>query len=393
MLGSGDPSSSSAKIELVPTPYRCYAVVSRGQIARNYRNIRSVVGSRVEVAAVAKADAYGHGLLEAAETLAANGARWLAVASVEEGALLRSGGIHEARILVMGGFLPYETDALLQYKLTPAVHSLEQLRQLESVGRSQHCHLPYHLKFDSGMGRLGIRSMSAEVMDAVAGASHAKLEGLMTHLASPADFCSHQTCDQLAAFDAVIGALRGAGAKPEIVHAASSGAIAYGRREAWRNMVRAGLAIYGYVPDSHGAAPQPLLDVQPALAWKARLLAVKNVPEGAPIGYGATFRAPRAMRIGIAGAGYADGIFRQLSNRGKVIADGKLTSILGAVSMDLTAIDLSHTAALAPGDEITLLGREGDVTLGADEVARAADTIAYEILCGIGSRVKRVYVE
>jgi alanine racemase len=410
-----------AKIKLVPTPYRCYAVVSRGQIARNYRNVRSVVGPGVEVAAVVKADAYGHGLLEIAETLVGpppgsaaeswpvgrartggphagsapheQGARWLAVASVEEGALLREGGIHEARILVMGGFLPYESDALLQYKLTPVVHSIEQLRQLESVGRSQNCHLPYHLKFDSGMGRLGIRTASPEVLEAVTGAGFARLEGLMTHLASPSDFSSPQTCEQLAAFDALAAALRAAGAKPEIVHAASTGAVAYGRREAWRDMVRVGLAIYGYVPDSCGSAPRLLLDVQPALAWKARLLAVKDVPEGAPIGYGATFRAPRAMRIGIAGAGYADGIFRQLSNCGKVIADGKLTSILGAVSMDLTAIDLSHTAALAPGDEITLLGREGGVTLGADEVARAAGTIPYEILCGIGSRVKRVYVE
>ncbi len=382
-----------AKMELVPTPYRCYAVVSRAQIARNYRNVCSTVGSGVEVAAVVKADGYGHGLLEMAETLTAHGARWLAVASVEEGALLRSGGIHEARILVMGGFLPYEGEALIQYKLTPAVHSLEQLRQLDSAGRSFACHIPYHLKIDSGMGRLGIQSASPEVIEAVAGATYARLEGLMTHLASPSDFSSSQTCEQLAVFDASEAALRTAGLKPEIVHAASTGAVAYGLRSAWRDMVRVGLALYGYVPASSGPAPRQLIDVQPALAWKARLLAVKEVPEGAPIGYGATFRAPRAMRIGIAGAGYADGIFRQLSNCGRVIAGGMTTSILGAVSMDLTAIDLSHTTALAPGDEITLLGREGDVTLGADEVARAAGTISYEILCGIGSRVKRVYVE
>jgi alanine racemase len=381
-----------ARMKPVPTPYRCYAVVSRGQVARNYRNVRAVAGPDVEVAAVVKADAYGHGLQEMAATLTAEGAKWLAVASVEEGVLLRSGGIHGARILVMGGFLPYESDALAQFNLTPAVHSLEELAQLEATGRSLGCHLPYHLKVDSGMGRLGIRAAGPEVVAAITGATNARLEGVMTHLASPDNFSSEQTAEQLAAFDGFLAALKAAGVQPAMVHAASTGAVAYGRRGAWRDMVRVGLALYGYVPESRGEAPAALLDVAPALTWKARLMAVKDVPEGAPIGYGATFRAPRAMRIGIAGAGYADGVFRCLSNCGKVIADGRLTRILGAVSMDLTAVDLSHTTRLSQGSEITLVGREGEAALGADEVARAAGTIPYEILCGIGARVKRVYV-
>jgi alanine racemase len=131
--------------------------------------------------------------------------------------------------------------------------------------------------------------------------------------------------------------------------------------------------------------------VKPALTWKAKLVAVKDIPEGAPVGYGGTFRAPRSMRIGIVGAGYADGVFRRLSNRGKVIADGKLTPILGAVSMDLTTIDLSHTTDLAAGDEVTLLGAEGAASLDAQQIASAAGTISYDILCRIGARVRRVY--
>jgi alanine racemase len=156
-------------------------------------------------------------------------------------------------------------------------------------------------------------------------------------------------------------------------------------------MVRAGLSLYGYVSRARGEAPHQGLDVKPALTWKARLVAVKDIPEGALVGYGGTFRAPRPMRIGIAGAGYADGVSHRLSNRGHVIADGQLTSILGAVSMDLTTIDLSHTSSLAPGDEITLLGAEGDASLDARQIARSAGTIAYDILCSIGSRVRRVY--
>ena len=134
--------------------------------------------------------------------------------------------------------------------------------------------------------------------------------------------------------------------------------------------------------------PPSCLDVEPALTWKAKLLAVKDLPAGALVGYGGTFRAERPMRIGILGAGYADGIFHRLSNRGKVIADGKLTPILGTVSMDLTTIDLSHTTALAPGDDVTLLGAEGDASIDAQQIARIAGTISYNILCSISARVQ-----
>ena len=157
-------------------------------------------------------------------------------------------------------------------------------------------------------------------------------------------------------------------------------------------MVRAGHALYGYLSPARGNAPQPLLQVQPALTWKAKILAIKDIPEGALVGYGGTFRAPRPMRIGILAAGYADGLFHRLSNRGKVVADGKLTSILGTISMDLTTIDLSHTTALVPGDDVTLLGREGDATLDAQQIARTAGTISYNILCSISARVRRIYI-
>ena len=390
-------------MEAVSAPYRSYALVSREQIARNYRNVRSVVGPGVEVAAVVKADAYGHGMLEVSRVLVAEGATHLAVASVDEGALLREAGIHQTRILVMGGFLPYEGEALVEYDLTPAVHSLEQIREVDAVARNLGggagafaCHsgarLGYHLKIDSGMGRLGTRAAAAEILAALAAAPHARLEGLMTHLASPADYASSQTDEQLASFRGIVDALRLAGVNAPYVHASSTSAIGYGRREGWYGMVRAGLSLYGYVPQASGGAPRQELDVKPALTWKAKLIAVKDVPEGAPVGYGGTFRAPRPMRIGVAGAGYADGVRHELSNRGQVIADGRLTPILGAVSMDLTTIDLSHTTALVPGGEVTLLGVEGNASLDAQQIAAAAGTIAYDVLCGIGARVRRVYV-
>jgi alanine racemase len=324
--------------------------------------------------------------------LCAEGARWLAVSSVDEGVQLRAGGIHEARILVMGGFLAYEGDAMVEFDLTPAIHSLAQIRDVDRLAAASGKPIRYHLKIDSGMGRLGTRASAAEILTTLAGTHSARMEGLMTHFASAADYSSPQTATQLAYFHDICEAMLAAGISAQHLHTSSTNAIGYGRTEGWHTLVRAGHALYGYVSPARGDAPPQLLDVKPALTWKAKLLAVKEIPEGALVGYGGSFRAPRAMRIGILGAGYADGIFHRLSNRGKVIADGKLTPILGTVSMDLTTIDLSHTTALAAGDEVTLLGTEGECTVDAQQLAKVAGTISYNILCSISARVRRVYV-
>ncbi len=373
-------------------PFRSFVLISREQIARNYRNVRDVVGPGVEVTAVVKADAYGHGALEVSRTLVAEGARWLAVSSVDEGVTLRCGGILQPRILVMGGFLSFEAEALVEHDLTPAIHSLEQMRQVETLARQSGKPIRYHLKIDSGMGRLGTRAPAADILATLEKTPHAQLEGLMTHFASAADYTVRQTDEQLDYFHAIVDELRQAGVSVAHLHTSSTNAIGYGRTDGWHTMVRAGHALYGYVSPARGDAPVQLLDVKPALTWKARLVAVKDIPEGALVGYGGTFRAPRAMHIGILGAGYADGLFHRLSNRGKVIAAGKLTPIVGTISMDLTTIDLSHAPGMQPGDEVTLLGSEGDASLDAQQIARTAGTISYNILSSISARVRRVYV-
>ena len=214
----------------------------------------------------------------------------------------------------------------------------------------------------------------------------------MTHFASAADFESRQTDAQIAYFNSVVECLTASGLHPPYLHLSSTNAIAYPRPGAWRAMVRPGHAIYGYVSPARGHAPVSTLHVKPALSWKTRIIAVKDVPEGTLIGYGGSYRAPHAMRIAILAAGYADGIPHRLSNRGKVIAAGKLTPMLGTVSMDLTTIDVSHATHLKPGDAVTLLGNEGSVSLDAQQIAKIAGTISYNVLCGISARVKRVYV-
>jgi alanine racemase len=374
-------------------PYRSWAEVSRGQIAENFRRVRGAVGPGVEIVAVVKADAYGHGAVEVSRVLEAEGARWLAVSFVEEGVTLREAGIN-ARILVMADCPTFAQSALVEYNLTPVVQSLDNLRELDRSLGGDAGRLRYHLKIDTGMGRLGTRAGAAEIAQAVGQAACLELEGLMTHFASSADYSNARTDRQVRSFHQLCAGLREAGIAPPYLHMSSSNPVAYGRREAWHNMVRPGHALYGYVSPARGdAAPQRVLDVAPALTWKARVVTVKEVPEGALIGYGGMFRAPHPMRIAILALGYSDGLSHRLSNRGHVIAGGRLAPILGAVSMDLTTIDVTESRSVRVGDAVTLLGADGGVSINAQEMARTAGTISYDILCGIRARVKRVYVE
>jgi alanine racemase len=371
--------------------YRSWVEVSKQRIADNFRAVRAAVGPAVEVAAVVKADAYGHGGIEVSRTLVAEGARWLAVTSAEEGVALRQAGL-QTRILVMADYLPYAQTAIADYNLTPVVHSLADLERLDNFAAARGLRLRYHLKLDTGMGRLGTLATAPEIASAVRAANHVELEGLMSHFASAADYTTDQAAAQTRAFEALCRDLRNLGIAPEYRHLSSNTPVVYGRREAWHNMVRPGLALYGYISSARGKAPPRVLEVKPALTWKATLISTKDLPEGALIGYGGMFRAPRPTRIGILAVGYADGLSHRLSNRGHVIAAGKLVPILGAVSMDLTTIDVTDCPAIHTGDAVTLLGSEGDVSINAQQMARTVGVISYDILCGIRARVKRVYV-
>lgn len=361
---------------------RSWVEVSLAKIRANFRAVRSAVGEAIEIMPVVKADAYRHGAVAVSHALESEGARWLAVSNVEEGVTLRESGI-QSRILVMADFLPDERGAFEEFKLTPVVHHLADIAEAR---------VPFHLKVDTGMSRLGTLATPAEIAKAVH-AGQAPLEGLMTHFASSANFESWQTEEQVARFERVLAGLRESGISPRYTHASSTIAVAYGRRHGWGNLVRPGHAIYGYVSPAKGDAPDRLMHVQPALTWKATVLAVKNVEAGSLIGYGGIHRAAAPMRIAVLAAGYADGIPHRLGNRGQVIAGGRLAPIVGAVSMDLTTIDVTLVPGIQVGDAVTLLGSEGNVSIDAQQMARWAGTISYSVLCGIHARVKRVYVD
>jgi len=370
--------------------YRSWVEVSRAQIAANFHAIRKVVGPDVEVMPIVKADAYRHGAIEVSKTLEAQGARWLAVSNTDEGVALRDAGIR-AEILVMADFLPFTREALLAHELTPVLHCLADLAELDHLatrlGRTVRC----HLKIDTGMGRLGTREDPAAIAHAIRSAQHVEVEGLMTHFASAGNYQTTQTADQTAAFDRTIDFLSQAGIHPRLLHLSSTIPVAYRRRGAWRAMVRPGHAIYGYVSPARGHAPANALAVAPALSWHATVLSVKDIPAGALVGYGGMFRAEKPMRIAVLAAGYADGIPHRLGNRGSVIVNGKFAPIVGAVSMDLTTIDVTESPSTRSGDAVTLLGTEGDLSIDAQQIAKWAGTISYSVLCGIHARVKRIY--
>jgi alanine racemase len=346
---------------------RTWAEISRRQLAENYRKIQAAVGPGVAIAGVVKADAYGHGAVEVSRVLAGEGAQWLAVSNVAEGIELREAGIR-TRILVMGGVFPFEREAIFGAALTPVVHSLDELREWDSLGMF----LGVHLKIDSGMARLGLLDSPAEVAAAIGSLKSIRVEGLMTHFASPSE--PVQSREQVARFKEVLAIIR-----PQVIHAASSFALAPGLKESWFMMVRPGIGLYGYAP---------VCDVKPVLTWKARVVAVKDLQAGSPIGYNARFRAARAMRTAVIAAGYADGLPRALTNRGRVMFGKCAAPIAGAVSMDLTTVDISECPEIFPGAEATIIG-EGNT---ADDIAELTGTISYEILTGIGNRVTRVYV-
>lgn len=323
--------------------------------------------------------------------LEAAGARWFAVSTAEEGIALRQARIG-GHILLMADSLAFSWPALVEYRLTPVLLSLEDVRELNARAAERGVAIQYHLKLDTGMTRVGTLAGAPEIAAAIRGATHLELGGLMSHFASPENFNSDHADRQAAAFETVCTGLARLGVEAPLRHIASSNAIAYGRLGSFQNMARAGIALYGYLSPTSGNAPRAAVDVKPALAWKAVVLMTKDVPAGAAIGYGGLFRAPRPMRIAVVGAGYADGVPHRLSNRGHAIAGGRAVPFLGAVSMDVITIDVTDCPQIQAGSTVTLLGSEGDASIDAQQIAATAGTISYDVLCGIRSRVKRVYV-
>ena len=370
-----------------------WAEVSLGTLRQNFRIVQKHIGDGVTICAVVKADAYGHGAVECARALEEEGARWFGVTSLDEAIPLREAGIH-TRILLMTGFWRGEEEEIVHLKLTPTVWEIEQIALLEKAASHLDAHHPIHLKVDTGMGRLGVSPEDLPELCAVLKASnHLVVEGLSTHLASSEVLDAPSVEQQLKALDEVSRFLENEGIHPPLVHAANTGAV-ISRRESWNTMVRPGAALYGYYMPFERAGREVSgkglrLAVKPALTWKTRVLSLRDVKANQALGYGGTYVTKAPARIAVLPVGYADGFNRALSSRGRVIVGEQYAPIVGRISMDLTLVDVTGLPDVAVGDEAILLGAKDGLSVDAREHAALANTILYEILCGISKRVPR----
>lgn len=352
----------------------------------NLNAVKTLVGDRVAVLPVIKADAYGHGMVPLAKESLAAGARMLGVGVMEEAKALRREKI-AAPALVMDGIFPEQAAEAVALRVTPALFSLETARELNRAAKQAGKKVPVHLKFDTGMSRLGFgMAECGEALAQIVKMKNLAVEGVMTHLASASDTQSPQTDHQLRRFDAILAAVNNAGIKPAFVHSANSGGV-LNFKASHHNMVRPGIMLYGSPP---GGAKG--FEFRPVMRVTGRIVSVKEVPQGEGVGYNATYITPRKKRVGVVMGGYADGVNRLLSNRGAVEVSGKSVPVIGMVCMDGFMIDLSKAPGAKPGDEVVLLGGETPGT-AAETWADICNTIPYEIYCrlGVGPRVNRSY--
>jgi alanine racemase len=373
-----------------------WAQVSLENLRYNFGVVQGHIGAGITVCAVVKADAYGHGATECARALEQEGARWLGVTSLDEAIPLRDAGI-QTRILLMTGFWRGEEEEIIRLQLTPTIWEPGQVELLEKAAAGLGLpRVAVHLKVDTGMGRLGVDPEDLyEVCSALKASPHLLLEGLSTHLASSEILDAPSVNEQLQKFEQVRSLLRNEGFDPPLIHVANTGAV-ISRRESWNTMVRPGIALYGYhLPFERAgrevSGSKLRLGVKPVLTWRTRILSLRDVRANQPLGYGGTYVTKAPARIAVLPVGYADGLNRALSSRGRVIVREHYAPIVGRISMDLTLADVTGLPGVSVGDEVVLLGAVDGLSVDAREHAELANTNVYEILCAISKRVPRKY--
>jgi alanine racemase len=360
-----------------------WAEIHLDHLTHNFHCVKVQVGPEVKMLAAVKADAYGHDAVIVARHLEKLGCDWFGVALPEEGVTLRQAGVTRP-ILCLGGFYNDQAGSLLEYKLTPEVYDDGALEKLNAAARARDLAAPYHLKVDTGMGRLGVPLDELEsFLSRLNRYQHVRMDGLLTHLASANEPSKDEfTRLQIERFERAVDMVTAAGHQPSYFHLANSAAL-YRHPRTWKNMVRPGGALYGLY-----SAPE----LKPVLSLHTRIILLKTVPAGSPLGYGGTVVTTRPSRIATLPIGYQDGYCRAFSNTARAIIRGRYAPVVGRVSMDLTLIDVTDVPEAAVGDEVVLMGERAGLSITAMELARKARTISYEITCGISRRVPRVVV-
>jgi alanine racemase len=369
------------------------AEINLAALRHNLRVVARHAGE-AKVWPVIKADGYGHGAPAVARTLERAGAEGFCVALLEEAIELREAGVQKP-ILVMGGYYGGAYEEIVARALIPVVYDASHLEGLARAARQAGRPIEAHLKIDTGMARLGIRPEETEsFVGALALAPEVRISGLMTHLACAevgADASGESpTSEQLARFEAVSAELARRGISPAVRHVANSAAVLRG--QALFDIVRPGVALFGVSPLTEGTS-----ELRSVMRVRSEIVDVRAISSGEPVGYGALFRASRPSRIATVAMGYADGLSRQLSNKGHMLVRGVRCPIVGAVSMDMSMLDVTEVPGVALRDEVTVLGAQegplGRDAISAEEIAAQAGTIPWEVLTSISRRVPRFYRE
>src|SRR5262245_14475190 len=366
-----------------------WAEISLPALKHNYLTIRNHLSAPAQLMAVVKADAYGHGAVECARALESINADWFGVALVEEGIELRRAGITRP-IFCLGGFWRGQADDVIARDLTAAIYRLDQAEELNARAGALGRTVNFHLKVDTGMGRLGVQiDELAEFARALGQFDNVKLDGVMTHFAAADSAATEYTDRQIARYEAAVEILRDHGFDPSWRHLANSAGI-HAYPQSHGNLARAGASMYGLTRDVLSPNLKPF-DVRPVMSLHSRIVMLKAVPAGTPLGYGCAFTEARESRVATLPIGYADGLRRLLSNNGRVLLRGHFAPIVGRVSMDLTIIDVTDVPAAELGDEAILIGERNGLRPSPEDLAEQTGTISYEIVTGISARVPRVY--
>lgn len=363
------------------------ATVRLASVAHNLRELRRILPPSTKILAVVKADGYGHGSRVMADTLSKLGIQQFGVASVQEGIVLREAGVL-GQILVMGGIFSWQLKDLIAFNLIPTLSNDDVAHVLSQTVPHDRRPYPIHLEVDTGMRRLGF-----SVEEALALLQSPKMtqtlscQGLMTHLADADNPDPACTRGQLSHLETAVLRLRSAGVPIPCVHAANTAGILW-HPQAWLDMVRPGLMLYGYTPVPKREAP---ISLQPVMTLTTKVVHVKTVEKGEPVSYGGTHRTRRRSQLAVVPIGYAHGYARQLSNKGEVIIHDQRCPIVGRICMDMTIIDVTDAPRVKPGDDVIVMGKSKQQAVTAYDLATWQESIPYEVLCHLGPHVHRVY--
>jgi len=369
---------------------RAWAEINLDNIAHNVREVRRLAGKRTEIIAVVKADAYGHGTLETVQTLLENGATRLAVSMLDEAIQLRKIGV-DVPILVLNHTDFRRVGEVLAYNITQTVYSHEMAKALSEEAVRQGTKAKVHIKIDTGMTRVGFKPGYRAVKDVVAimKLDGIIVEGIYTHFAEADAKDRTYTKYQFELFESIIEELNRIGALIPIRHVSNSGAILQ-YPEMTLEAIRPGIILYGIYPSKE--VDRSVIDLKPAMTLKANIVLVKDVEPGVSISYGRTFTTRRPSRIATIPIGYADGYSRLLSNKSRVLVNGQYAPVVGNICMDQCMVDITDVSGeVKVGDEVVLIGRQGERGITVEEIADLIGTIPYEVVSVIGKRIPRVY--